>query len=89
LEYIFQRDKFGTQFRERFLGSLDNGDHSLTCIRILNTLAYFTNGDAARMRALMLLSPLARDKWFSKRGKNGDWLDLMIADAIDYLKKRK
>jgi hypothetical protein len=37
---------------------------------------------------MMLLSPLANEKWFSKRG-NGDWLDYVIADAIRYVKKGK
>ncbi len=43
-ERIFTHDRFGEQHRQRFLGdtSLDGGDHSLTVIRLLNTLARWT-----------------------------------------------
>jgi hypothetical protein len=40
------------------------------------------------MRSMMLLSPLANQKWFEKRGA-GDWLDHQIADAIVYVSGRK
>ncbi len=82
---IFAHDHFGEQHRRRFSGdtTLDGGDHSLTVIRLLNCLARWTHGDAAQMRALVLMSPLANDKWFSKRG-DGDWLDHQIVDAISY-----
>lgn len=41
-ERIFAHDRFGEQHRRRFLGdtSLDGGDHSLTVIRLLNTLSH-------------------------------------------------
>lgn len=85
-ERIFQCDRFGHQHRQRFGGdtSLDGNDHSLSVIRLVNCLARWTGGDAARMRALMLMSPLANQKWYAKRG-NGDWLDLQIADAIAFV----
>ena len=38
----------------------------------------------AKMRAMMLMSPLANEKWLSKRGAV-DWLDYQIADAIAYI----
>lgn len=87
---IFDHDKFGAQHLQRFQGdiSLDRGDHSLTVIRLLNTLARWTGEDAARMRSMMLLSPLANEKWFSKRG-SGDWLDHQIKDAINYIIRNK
>lgn len=89
-ERIFTHDRFGEQHRQRFLGdtSLDGGDHSLTVIRLLNTLARWTGGDAAQMRALMERSPLANPKWWSKRGSM-DWLDRQIADAIGHVRCRK
>ncbi len=58
-EHIFAHDRFLEQHRRRFLGdtSLDGGDHSLTVIRLLNTLARWTLGDAAKMRATISLLP--------------------------------
>ena len=87
---IFEHDRYGAQHLRRFQGdtSLDRDDHSLACIRLLNCLARWTHGDAATMRAMMLLSPLANEKWFSKRGKR-DWLDYQIADAIRFVNRRK
>lgn len=87
-EQIFSHDRFGGTHRERFLGdtSPDGRDHSLTVLRLLNTLARWTDGDPVKMRSMMLLSPLANEKWFSKRGKQ-DWLDYQIANAIAYVSK--
>jgi putative DNA primase/helicase len=89
-ERIFAHDKYGHQHLQRFQGdtALDRGDHSFTVIRLLNCLARWTQGDAAKMRSMMLLSPLANEKWFEKRG-GGDWLDYQIADAIAYVRGRK
>jgi putative DNA primase/helicase len=85
-ERIFEHDRFGAQHRRRFAGdmSLDGGDHSLTVIRLLNCLARWTQGDAVKMRAMILMAPLANEKWLSKRGE-GNWLDHQIDDAIRYL----
>lgn len=89
-ERIFTHDKYGQQHLQRFYGdtSLDRGDHSFTVIRLLNCLARWTQCDPARMRSMMLLSQLANEKWFDKRGA-GDWLDHQIADAIVYTESRK
>ena len=89
-ERIFQHDQYGEAHRQRFLGntSVDQGDHSLAVIRLLNCLARWTDGDSSQMRAMMLLSPLANEKWFSKRGK-GDWLDYQIRDAITFVGSSK
>jgi primase-polymerase (primpol)-like protein len=85
-ERILAHDKYGSQHLRRFQGdsSLDRGDHSFTVIRLLNCLARWTQCDAGRMRSMILLSPLANDKWFEKRG-GGDWLDHQITDAIAYV----
>jgi primase-polymerase (primpol)-like protein len=89
-ERIFEHDRYGAQHFKRFQGDLsfDGGDHSLGVLRLVNTLARWTGGDPAKMRAMMLLSPLANDKWFSKRGKQ-DWLDYQIANAISYVQGKK
>jgi primase-polymerase (primpol)-like protein len=89
-ERIFRYDKYGAEHRMRFGGStaLDHEDHSLTVIRLLNALARWTGGDTSRMRAMMLMSPLANEKWLSKRGA-GDWLDYQIANAIEYVKQSR
>jgi hypothetical protein len=85
-ERIFAHDKYGHQHLQRFQGdsSLDRGDHSFTVIRLLNCLVRWTQCDPGRMRSMMLLSPLANEKWFEKRG-GVDWLDYQIADAIAYM----
>jgi putative DNA primase/helicase len=82
-EQIFAHDKYGADHMRRFQGdnALDRGDHSFTILRLLNCLARWTNCDPIRMRSMMLLSPLANEKWFERRG-GGDWLDHQIADAI-------
>ena len=87
---IFAHDKYGADHARRFQGdlSLDRHDHSFAVIRLLNCLVRWTDGDAARMRALMLLSPLANEKWLSKRGQ-GDWLDYQITNAIRYVRGGK
>lgn len=87
---IFTQDKYGHHHLRRFQGdtSFDRGDHSFTVIRLLNCLARWTHCDPGRMRSMMLLSPLANDKWFEKRGA-GDWLDHQIADAISYISGAK
>ena len=89
-ERIFTHDRFGEQHRRRFLGdaSLDGGNHSLTVIRLLNCLARWTVGDAATMRAMMTMSPLANDKRWSKRG-NRDWLGYTIEDAVIFTRKHR
>jgi primase-polymerase (primpol)-like protein len=89
-EHIFRFDQYGTQHQQRFNGdiSLDHGDHSLAVIRLLNTLARWTNGDPVRMRAMMLQSPLSNDKWYSRRGDR-DYLDYQIQNAINYVQRRK
>jgi putative DNA primase/helicase len=89
-QHIFAHDHYGAQHLRRFYGdtSFDRNDLSFTVIRLLNCLARWTQGDAAKMREMMLLSPLAEEKWFSKRGK-GDWLDHQIADAIAFITRKR
>ena len=88
--HIFAHDKYGADHARRFQGdlSLDRNDHSFSVIRLLNCLARWTDGDPGRMRSMMLLSPLANEKWLSKRGQ-GDWLDHQIADAIRHVRGGK
>ena len=87
---IFAYDRFGDQHRRRFLGdtSLDGGDHSLTVIRLLNCLARWTRGDATKMRTMMNMSPLANEKWWSKRGHT-DWLGHAIEDAVTFTRRHR
>jgi primase-polymerase (primpol)-like protein len=88
-ERIFTHDKYGADHLRRFQGdnALDRGDHSFTVIRLLNCLARWTHCDPIRMRNMILLSPLANEKWFEKRGGE-DWLDHQIADAIAYVSRK-
>jgi putative DNA primase/helicase len=87
-ERIFAHDKYGREHLQRFQGdtSLDHSDHSFTVIRLLNCLARWTECDPAKMRSMMLMSPLANEKWFERRGQS-DWLNYQIANAIDYVRK--
>jgi len=87
--HIFKHDRYGADHQRRFQGdlALDNHDHSLAVIRLLNCLARWTQGDATLMRQLMLQSPLANEKWFSRRGQV-DWLDYQIANAIAYTRRK-
>lgn len=89
-ERIFEHDRYGEQHLRRFQGdtSPDGNDHSLSVLRLLNTLARWTEGDPVKMRYMMLLSPLKNEKWFSRRGKQ-DWLDYQIQNAISYTRGRK
>jgi putative DNA primase/helicase len=89
-ERIFTYDKYGADHLRRFQGdsALDRGNHSFTVIRLLNCLARWTHCDPGKMRSMMLMSPLANEKWFEKRGA-GDWLDHQIADTITYVKRGK
>lgn len=86
-ERIFAHDRFGAEHRRRFQGdtSLDGDDHSLTVIRLLNCLVRWTDGDASKMRAMMLQSSLANEKWHSRRGDT-DWLEYQITDSILYVR---
>lgn len=89
-ERIFAHDKYGQQHLQRFFGdtSLDRHDQSFAVIRLLNCLARWTQCDPVKMRSMILMSQLANDKWFEKRGA-GDWLDHEIADAITYVQGSK
>lgn len=60
------------------------GDHSQAVIVLLNTLAWYTRGDRARMRRMIEQTGIPQDKWETKRG-NGDWLAWRIEDAIRYV----
>jgi primase-polymerase (primpol)-like protein len=88
-ERIFAHDKYGRDHLRRFQGdsSLDRNDHSFTIIRLLNCLARWTQCDPSRMRTMILMSPLANDKWLEKRGA-GNWLDYQIADALVYVSRK-
>jgi primase-polymerase (primpol)-like protein len=67
-ERILAHDKYGQQHRQRFYGdtSLDHSDHSFTVIRLLCCLTRWTRCDPVKMRSMMLMSPLANDKWFDQ-----------------------
>lgn len=89
-ERIFRFDRYGATHKNRFFGDLshDRNDHSFAVVRLLNCLARWTHGDTERMRAMLLMSPLCNEKWFTPRG-SGDWLDHQIADATAYSSGRK
>lgn len=60
------------------------GDHSRADQALCNHLAYWTNGDAARMDQLFRQSALMRnDKWDSRRG-SGTYGSMTIAEALKH-----
>ena len=59
-------------------------DPSRAVILLLNSLAKWTKGDAARMRQMMEQTSLDKSKWKEKR-KGQDWLTGRIQDAINYM----
>lgn len=59
-------------------------DGSRAVILLLNSLAFWTNGDAARMATMIRQTQLDKTRWDDKRG-NGTWLDYQIADACQYM----
>lgn len=77
--------KEGDFFKSLYAGDLSvcYNDHSRGVILLANQLSFITNGDAARMKHLLLQTGLVNDKWFTKRGAD-TWIDYQIRDAIRY-----
>lgn len=69
------------------LTRINNQDPSRAVIMLLNTLALWTKGDAARMRQMMEQTALDKTKWAENR-KGQDWLTGRIEDAISYMAGR-
>lgn len=82
--------KEGGFFRSLFAGdtSVCYNDHSRAVIMLANQLAIMTDGDATRMKRLLLQTDLVDDKWFTKRGAE-TWIDYQIRDAIRYTSLRR
>lgn len=80
----------GDFFRSLYAGdtSVCYHDHSRAVIMLANQLAMMTDGDAARMKRLLLQTGLVDDKWFKKRGTE-TWIDYQIRDAIRYTSLRR
>lgn len=62
----------GAEFSRLWSGdtSGNGGDHSAADMALVNHLAYWTNGDPARMDQLFRQSGLMREKWDSRRGNS-------------------
>ncbi|MFN8486429.1 MAG: hypothetical protein U0350_02485 [Caldilineaceae bacterium] len=61
-------------------------DRSRAVILLLNPLAKWTKGDAARMRRMMYQTALDKSRW-ETRSSQGDWLDLAIHSVLNGGKK--
>ena len=68
--------------------SVSGNDHSLAVILLANQLAWMTDYDPGRMRALLYETKLVREKWEQRRG-DIIWLDYQIQDAIAYMSGRR
>lgn len=82
--------RHGDFFRSLYAGdtSVCYNDHSRAVIMLANQLAIMTDGDAARMKRLLLQTGLVDDKWLTKRGTE-TWIDYQIRDAIRYTTLRR
>ena len=82
--------RHGDFFQKLYAGdtSVCYNDHSRAVILLANQLAIMTDGDAARMKRLLLQTGLVDDKWFTKRGTE-TWLEYQIRDAIRYTLSRR
>jgi putative DNA primase/helicase len=63
-------------------------DISRAVLLLLNSLAYWTNGDAVRMARMIRQVRFDQHKFDERRG-NRTWLDYQIADAIAYTAGRR
>jgi putative DNA primase/helicase len=82
--------KRGDFFKSLYAGDISvcQSDHSRAVIMLANQLAIMTDGDAERMKRLLLQTGLVDDKWFTKRGTE-TWIDYQIRDAIRYTSLRR
>lgn len=75
--------KSGAEIRALYDGDLSghSGDHSRADQALANHLAYWTNGDAAKMDAMFRQSGLMREKWNQRRGAQ-TYGERTIAEAL-------
>lgn len=83
LEKMFNSSR-GSQIRALWDGdtSAHGGDHSAADLALIRDLAYWTNGDAARMDSLFRSSGLMRDKWDRKQSGT-TWGALQIKKVLE------
>lgn len=77
---IISNSKQGAEFDRLFCGGYDEGDESRLDLTLMNILAFFTNGDAARMERLFKQSALYARPDFSKHGR--DYIARTINKAL-------
>jgi putative DNA primase/helicase len=92
---IFARNRLAYQlFHGHLVGTVhsegkDGGpDTSRAVILLLNSLAYWTEGDVGRMARMIRQAHLDQRKFDERRG-SGTWLDYQIADACAYTAGRR
>lgn len=75
--------KSGAEIRALYDGDLSgySGDHSRADQALANHLAYWTNGDAAKMDTMFRQSGLMREKWSQRRGAQ-TYGERTIAEAL-------
>ena len=74
----------GTKFKKLWDGDISDyaDDHSSADQALIDMLAYWTNGDAARMDSLFRQSGLMRHKWDEKRGQRGTYGEITIQTCL-------
>ncbi len=84
-----RRAKKGAVFSALWSGDLSGhgNDHSAADLALMNILAFWTGGDAARMDRLYWKSGLKRDKWNELRGEK-TYGQMTIAKALEQLDRR-
>lgn len=84
LEKAFNSNR-GAEFRRLWAGDLSsyNNDHSAADLALASDLAYWTNGDRARMDALFRQSGLYREKWDRRDGTYGTYGNRTIEKALE------
>jgi putative DNA primase/helicase len=85
---IFEANRLAYRIARGDMSQVRDGDHSRAVILLLNSLAYWTKGDAARMARMIRQTKIDQSKFDSLRG-DGTWLDWQIADAVAYVRGEK
>lgn len=84
---LARQSRTGDRFRQRYdAGSLDayDGDHSRADLALCSMLAFWTNGDPARIDRLFRNSSLMRPKWDERHAADGaTYGEMTIARALD------
>ncbi len=86
-DYIFRINPLAEPIFNGDLSNVRGADQSRAVMLLLNSLALWTKGDAARMESMIRQTYLDKSKWDENR-KGWTWLYGRIQDAIGYMAGR-